>query len=100
MLNFLMRWVFRILLCAAGLIFAASILVFLTVFAMLWGLRAVWARLTGQPITPWMPRMTPRDGWEKVFKTGQPGNANSAADNPSAARKRDTLKDVTDVDVK
>ena len=94
MLNYLMQLVFKIVLFAAGLIFATILLVFAIIFAALWGLRALWARLTGQPVRPWVMRISPRDGWRKVYRAGQ-GDAAQATH-----RKRDTLKDVTDVEVK
>ena len=91
MLGFLIRWIIRGVLFAAGLIFAASLLVLVLAFALLRGLRAAWARLIGQPVTPWVMRMNPRDGWRKVYRAG---HSNAAQTSP---RKRDTLKDVTDV---
>ena len=94
MLNVLLRWVFRIVLFVAGLVFAASLLVLLMGFALLWSLRAAWARLTGQRVTPWKMRTNPREGWRKVYRAGQ-GEAVEPV-----LRKRDGLKDVTDVEVK
>ena len=94
MLNFVFRWVLRVVLFAAGLVFAASLLAFVIIFAMLWGLRAVWARLTGQRVTPWVMRVNPRDGWRKIYRAGQGSGAEPTP------RKRDTLNDVTDVEVK
>ncbi len=94
MLNFVFRWVLRMVLFAAGLVFAASLLVFVIAIALLWSLRAVWARLTGQPVTPWVMRVDPREGWRKVYRAGQSDHAQAVP------RKRDTLKDVTDVEVK
>ena len=94
MLNFLVQLVFKTVLFAAGLVFAASLLVFVVVFSVLWGLRAAWAGLTGQPVRPWVMRMSPRDGWRKVYRAGQGDGAQNVP------RKRDTLKDVTDVEAK
>ena len=52
MLNFFLR----LILFFLGLIFAASLAVAVLLLAMVWGLRYGWARLTGQPVKPWVMR--------------------------------------------
>ena len=59
----LVRFVVRALLVAVGLLFFLSLLAAALVLALVWGLRAAWARLTGRPITPWTVRIDPRAGW-------------------------------------
>ena len=68
-----LRFSFRLLLVAMGLVFAASLLFVLLVFAIAWSLRALWARLTGQPVAPWVMRVDPRAGWSRFVK--RPGQA-------------------------
>ena len=53
----LARFGVRALLVAVGLVFFLSLLAAALVLALVWGLRAVWARLTGRPITPWTVRI-------------------------------------------
>ena len=42
----------RLVLLFAGFVFAASLLLVAVLFMLLWGLRALWARITGQPDRP------------------------------------------------
>ena len=46
-------WVFRLTLLLAGLVFFASLLAAAVLLLAVWLLRALWARLTGQPVSPW-----------------------------------------------
>ncbi|WP_394789728.1 hypothetical protein [Rhodoferax sp.] len=98
----LARFIVRAVLVLMALVFVASLLVVLLLVATLWGLRALWAKLTGQPVNPWVMRVNPGAGWNRVFK---------AADHwQPAARARQTppgppgppreLSDVTDVQAK
>ena len=88
------KFLSRVILFAAGLVFAASLLLALVLVAMLWALRAGWARITGKPVAPWVMRVNPRAGWQQVYRGGQ------GAKSEPQARRRDTLQDVTDVEVK
>ena len=89
-MNFLLRLIFVI----AGLIFAASLMVVMFVLLLAWGIRAIWCKLTGQPLVPFAMRMNPRAGFEQVFK----GARRRSAD--AAAPPRRKLDDVTDVEPK
>lgn len=82
----LLRFVLRLVLFAAGLVFAASVLVALLLLATFWLLRAGWARLTGRPVTPWVMRLDPRGGFDRVYR--------GAA---TRAPQRKAPEDVTDV---
>jgi hypothetical protein len=91
-----MNLLLRVLMVLAGLIVAASVAaVGLTVFA-LWGVRSVWARLTGQPVTPFVVRMRPFAGFEPAMRRTQPDSRTPRADAVTGAR----LTDVTDVEPK
>lgn len=79
------RFVLRLVLLAAGLVFAASLLVVLLLLTTVWLLRAGWARITGQPVTPWVMRVDPRAGWRRATRSRP---------------QRATPADVTDVEVK
>jgi hypothetical protein len=63
------RFLVRAMLVALGLVFFLSLLAAAMLLALVWGLRALWARLTGQPVTPWAMRMDPRAGWSAVYRS-------------------------------
>jgi hypothetical protein len=89
-----MKFLLRLLFIAAGLIFALSLLILMIVLLALWGLRALWCKLTGQPVNPFVMHMNPRTGFDQVFR--QADRNSNAADKPP---RRD-LQDVTDVEPK
>ncbi len=66
----LARFLVRALLVAVGLVFFLSLLAAALVLALVWGLRAVWAQITGRPIAPWTVRIDPRAGWSSVYRSG------------------------------
>ncbi len=66
----LTRWAVRIVLMLIGLVFFVSLLTVAALLALLWGVRALWARLTGRPVMPWSMRMSPRAGWQTVYRSG------------------------------
>jgi hypothetical protein len=84
-----MKFVVRLLLLVAGLVFTLSLLVVMLVLLVLWGLRALWYKLTGKPILPFAMRMNPRAGFEQVFRPAS-----------STQQQRRKLEDVTDVEPK
>ncbi|HRM47806.1 MAG TPA: hypothetical protein PLA98_01865 [Alicycliphilus sp.] len=85
------RWVLRLVVLAMGVLFFLSLLAAAAVLALVWGLRALWARLTGRPVTPWVMRMDPRTGWSTVYRS----TARWTAQRPEPPRRDD--HDVTDV---
>lgn len=89
-------WVLKAVLLVAGLVFALSLLVALLVLALAWGLRALWARLTGRPVTPWVMRVDPRTAWSRMRP--QAGAWAEAASGGASGRRRPELADVTDVE--
>lgn len=89
-----MNFLLRILLILAGLIFAASLIIVMLVLLFFWSLRALWFKLTGRPVLPFVMRMNPRTGFEQVFKKAQQNGMN-----PSQPPRR-KLDDVTDVEPK
>ena len=74
MLNFILRFVLFLL----GLVFAASLAVAVLLLAAVWGLRYGWARLTGQPVRPWVMRFDPRGGFERFRAAGRPARADGS----------------------
>jgi len=90
----------RLVLLFAGLLFAASLLFVAVLFMLLWALRALWARLTGQPVAPFIMRMDPRTGFGQVFR-GRPGapRADGPPQRPGPSG-RERLPDIEDVEAK
>ena len=88
------RFFVRILLLLMGLAFAGFLLFAVLVLACIWAIRAGWARLTGRPVTPWVMRVNPQDGWNRFYRA--PGPFPRQGGEPP---RRD-LTDVTDVEVK
>ena len=88
------RWVLRLVVLAMGVLFFLSLLAAAAVLAVVWGLRTLWARLTGRPVTPWAMRMDPRTGWSTVYRS----TARWTAQRPEQPRRDDRdITDVTDV---
>ena len=59
----------RVIVIAMGLVLFASLLAAAMLLALVWVLRAGWARLTGRPVTPWVMGVDPRTGFSTVFRT-------------------------------
>ena len=82
----LTRWLIRAVVVVAGLVIFLSLLAAVLVLALVWGLRALWARLTGRPVMPWTLRVDPRTGWSTVYRSTERWSAARpapAADTPS-----------------
>ena len=69
-MNQIFRLVFRAAVLLAGLVFFSGLLVVAMLLLGLWLLRALWARLTGQPVSPWMFRVDPRAQWNRFNRRG------------------------------
>ena len=90
-----------------GLVFFLCLMAVACLIALAWGARALWARLTGQPIVPMsMGAMSPFAGWQTVYRSGaewmaqSSGNAQTKDDTREARPRRGVLPgagDVTDV---
>jgi hypothetical protein len=93
-LNFLLR----LLLLAAGLVFALSLAIFLLLVLALWSLRAAWARLTGRPVMPFVMRVNPLDGFEQMMRRAPQPEASRTPRADAAAGVRRPPGDVTDVE--
>ena len=50
----LSRFLVRVVLLLAGVVFFMSVLAAGMVLALVWGLRALWAKLTGRPVMAWV----------------------------------------------
>jgi hypothetical protein len=92
-----MTFLVRLFLVAAGLLFAASMAVAAVLMLALLGIRAVWAKLTGRPVVPFIIRINPRSGFERMYRRAEPGSPTPRADAEQPGRR---AGDVTDVEPK
>ena len=86
----LLNLLLRLFLLAAGLLFALSAGLAALLMVAFWGVRAVWARLTGKAVNPFVVRIDPRRGFESASRTPR-------ADSVRSGRQ---ISDVTDVEPK
>jgi len=99
MLTGLSRWTLRLLVVAMGAVLFLSILAMACVLAVAWGLRLVWARLTGRPVTPWM-RVDPRGAWSQATRSTARWTAHAATTARASGARLREVADVTDVQVR
>jgi hypothetical protein len=92
-----LSFLFRALLLAVGLVFAAGLAVVFAMVLVIWLLRAAWARVTGRPVTPFVMRFHPGQGFDRMYRRGAEASRTPRADSvPTSGR----IADVTDVEPK
>lgn len=69
------RLLLRVLLLLMGLMFFLSIVAVALLLLAVWLLRALWARLTGQPRQPWAFHILRRAQWARFYRADGPGAA-------------------------
>lgn len=74
----------RLVLALMGLVFVLSLLAAALLMLAVWGLRALWARLTGKPVQPLAFTILRRAQWLRFY--------------PNGAAPRDSQTDVIDVE--
>lgn len=88
MASFLIRVIFFFF----GLVFAASLAVAALLLLAVWAARVGWARLTGQPVTPWTVmfgnRFDPRTGFERFRAAAERHQGGPSAADVASARAR------------
>ncbi len=87
----------RLVLAAAGLVFAAVVALMLLAVLSVWLLRAAWARLTGRPVAPFIVRMGPRRAFEEMVRRAAPSRPSRTPRADAAGGPRRPVADVTDV---
>ncbi len=94
------RFVLRLVLLLMALIFIASLLAAAVVLLAVWGVRRLWARLTGRPVSPWVFRVDPRAQWNRFYHAADrwPPPSSRFARPPGAPHGKPP--DVQDVEVK
>ncbi|MCM2296038.1 hypothetical protein [Rhodoferax sp.] len=95
-----MRWILRLGLLAAALIFMASLLFAASLVLMLWLLRALWAKLTGRPVQPWVFRMNRADLWQRAYRSTTPGASRNQMPMDVIDAEVTEVTDVSDVSEK
>ena len=85
----------RVAMLVAGLIFLASVLAMALVLLGVWLLRALWAKLTGQPVIPWKFQVDRQAMWNRFYRPPAYGQEQGQG----AAQRRDDA-DVIDVEPK
>ena len=60
----------RVLLLGVGLVFLAGVLLVTALLLGLWGLRALWARLSGRPVQPLAFTILRRAQWQRFYRPG------------------------------
>lgn len=68
----------RTALLLLGLVFALSLLTVALGLLALWGLRALWARLTGRPVQPLAFTILRRAQWQRFYRPGAAPRADDA----------------------
>jgi hypothetical protein len=68
----------RLVLALMGLVFVLSLLTVALVLLALWGLRALWARLTGRPVQPLAFTILRRAQWQRFYRPGGAPRADDA----------------------
>ena len=91
-----MNFLFRLFVLAAGLVFAISAGIAALLMLGIWGVRAVWARLTGQSVSPFVVRVDPRQGFEAMVRRRHEESRTPRAD--SVVQPKRKIPDVTDVE--
>ena len=95
--------ILRLGLLLVALVFFLSLVFVAGLLLMLWLVRSLWAKLTGQPVQPWVFKMHRADLWQGAFKATTPGSGRGKApmDVIDAEVKEVTdVSDVSDVQVK
>ncbi|UHJ66628.1 hypothetical protein [Melaminivora jejuensis] len=99
MLTGLTRWTLRLLVVAMGAVLFLSILAVGCVLALAWGLRLMWARLTGRPVASWR-RVDPRGAWNQATRSTARWTAHAAGTARAGGARLRQVADVTDVQVR
>ena len=78
-MTLLVRWSLRIFLLVAATVFFLCLLAAASLLALVWGARALWAKLTGRPVAPWVMGVNPGAAWSSVYRSRAAWPASGAA---------------------
>ena len=103
-MNELVRSVFglivRVGFLVAGLVFFLSLMAAASLLLMVWLLRALWARLTGQPVTPWAFKVNREAMWNRFYRAPGQGPTSRPGAGSSPRRNDDDVIDVEPKEIK
>ena len=103
-MNQLVRSVFglilRVGLLVAGLVFFLSLMAAASLLLMVWLLRSLWARLTGQPVTPWAFKVNREAMWNRFYRAPGQGPMSRPGSGPSPRRDDPDVIDVEPKEIK
>ena len=88
-LSWATRWIVRVVLLMVGVVFFLSLMTAAMILAAVWGLRALWAKLTGQPVTPWVMPMRAAGSWASMAQRAG-GLGSKAAGTHTTAHEEST----------
>lgn len=97
-ISLLIGWLLRAALVLAGIVFFVCLLIVAALLLALWGVRALWARITGHPVAPWVFRVDPRARWGRFSQSMQ--STQSSRPGRSAPADRDDVIDVVPREIK
>lgn len=83
MLKTLFAFLLRTVLLLAGLVFLLSLLAAALLLLAWWGVRALWAKLTGRPVQPLVFTILQRSRWQRFYPGGtgaRPAQADDVID--------------------
>ncbi len=73
---------------ALGVVFFLSLFAVACLLAAVWGVRALWAKLTGLPVSPWVMPMRAATNWASMAQRA--GNFGDMAGHSQAASKEES----------
>ena len=89
--------VLRLGLLLVAFVFLASLVFAAGLVLMLWLVRSLWAKLTGQPVQPWVFKMHQADLWQRAYRATAPGSGRVKAPMDVIDAEVTDVTDVTDV---
>lgn len=96
----LLGLIVRVGLVLAGLVFFAALLVAALLLLLVWLLRALWARLTGQPVAPWTFQVNRQAVWQRFYSRAGQSHRSEAQSADVVDADATDVTTVTDVEVK
>ncbi|KQM73086.1 hypothetical protein [Xylophilus sp. Leaf220] len=89
------RFLLRLALVAMAAVLAVCLLFMVAVLLSVWGVRRVWARITGKPVPAWHMGFDPGARFRQAYSTAGQWSPRGAA-----ARKDVVDAEVTDVEAR
>lgn len=89
----------RLFLLVMGLVFFAALLSLAFGVLLLWLLRILWAKLTGQPVPAWRFQMNRHAAWQNFYRQATGSSADQARTKGAGVYDTDST-DITDVEPK